>query len=151
MELSTNYLTLLICISLIVIGATLIYMYFTKKSDEKIPKKKQIINGNNKNIEYRHQEQEEEQEEEPEEFEDQNNANTAEAYTSGTFRIKPKHIINDEDEENNEEAVIENFNAPKTSDGNIRQSMGDSDVLHSRNSNPLSFIDKLQKRFDSSS
>ena len=146
MELSTNYLTLLICISLIVIGATLIYMYFTKKSDEKIPKKKQVIN---KNVEYR--QQQEEQEPEQEELEDQNNANTAEAYTSGTFRIKPKHIINDEDEENNEEAVIENFNAPKTSDGNIRQSMGDSDVLHSRNSNPLSFIDKLQKRFDSSS
>ena len=151
MELTTNYLPLLICISLIVIGATLIYMYFVKKSDEKTPKNKQVNINDNKNIKYRHFEEQEEEPKDQEEDQEEEQPNTAEAYTSGTFRIKPKHIINDEDEENNEDSVVENFNAPKTSDGNIRQSMGDSDVLHSRNSNPLSFIDKLQKRFDSRS
>lgn len=149
MELSTNnYLPLLICISLIVIGATLIYMYIVKKTTDK-NSKKQVKIDNNKNIKHEYQSVPEEYQ--PEKEDDQKSTTTTEAYTAGTFRIKPKHTMNDEEDDEQENQVLENFNAPTTKNGNVRQSMGDEDVLNSRNPNSLSFIDKLQKRFDSSS
>ena len=147
MELSTNYLSLLICISLIVIIATLIYMYITKKTFKNVPEKNnnRVKIDINKNVEYQHENEEHHSDEEQE--------NTTEAYntSSGSFRIKPKHVMNDDEDDMNTGSVLENFNAPKTRDGNIRQSIGDDEVLHSRGNNSLSFIDKLQKRFDSNS
>lgn len=152
MDLSTNnYLPLLICISLIVIGATLFYMYIVKKTPEKKANKKKQVKID-KNIEYQEEQEQNYYPEHHEELEEGNRKpSTTEAYTSGTFRIKPKHTMNDEDDEDDENQVLENFNAPTTKNGNVRQSMGDEEVLNSRNPNSLSFIDKLQKRFDSSS
>ena len=161
--LTSDYLPLLICISLIVIGATLLYMYIIKNWDTKstvsiptkVEKSKKMMQAmiDNKNIEHKYQGQKE-QEDQEEVEEDRRAASTTEAYTSGTFRIKPKHTMDDDenDDDGNEESqVLENFNAPTTKNGNVRQSMGSEDVLNSRNPNSLSFIDKLQKRFDSSS
>ena len=149
METTTNYLPLLICISLIVIVASLIYMYFVKKANSNEKKKEEVkINETNHHRHHGQQQYlEPELESEPEQEQQEN---SAEVYTAGTFRIKPKHTIN-EDEDDDGETVVENFHAPKTREGNTRPSMGDENVLHSRNSNPLSFIDKLQKRFDSNS
>ncbi len=139
MELSTDYLPLLICISLIVITASLIYMYFKKNTKEV----KDNVKDNDSNKKYQIKQnvvvQEQEEENYSPEDENMNELNMP--------RIKSKIISEDED------ITEKNFNAPLTSNGNVRHSIGDDEVLNSRvsNSNSLSFIDKLQKRFDTSS
>jgi hypothetical protein len=111
-------------------------MYLVKKSSDDRKKKQEVVINHDKNIEYQ-----------PPPSPSPPPSPEKNDYTSGTFRIKPKHTINEEEEEGDDE-VLENFNAPKTQNGNVRQSIGDEDVLNSRS--PMSFIDKLQKRFDSS-